>query len=119
MIQRELYMSRIRPFIGKELIKVLTGIRRAGKSVMLELIQQELLHNGIAENQFVHINFEDMRFSHLLTAETLHSYILEKAKNTDGKGSARKTVKWIIGGTGMISVMPVLLLTVHPRGYSR
>ena len=42
MIKRELYMSRIRPFIGAELIKVMTGIRRCGKSVMLELIKQEL-----------------------------------------------------------------------------
>ena len=42
MIKRELYMSRIRPFIGTELVKVMTGIRRCGKSVMLELIQQEL-----------------------------------------------------------------------------
>ena len=40
MIKRELYMSRIRPFIGTELVKVMTGIRRCGKSVMLELIQQ-------------------------------------------------------------------------------
>ena len=39
MIKRELYMSRIRPFIGTELVKVMTGIRRCGKSVMLELIQ--------------------------------------------------------------------------------
>ena len=42
MIKRELYMSRIRPFIGTDLIKVMTGIRRCGKSVMLKLIQQEL-----------------------------------------------------------------------------
>ena len=40
MIKRELYMSRIRPFIGTELIKVMTGIRRCGKSVMLELISR-------------------------------------------------------------------------------
>ena len=42
MIKRELYMSRIRPFIGSDLIKVMTGIRRCGKSVMLELVKQEL-----------------------------------------------------------------------------
>ena len=47
MIKRELYMSRIRPFIGTELIKVMTGIRRCGKSVMLELIQQELTESGV------------------------------------------------------------------------
>lgn len=43
MIKRELYMNRIRPFIGTDLIKVMTGIRRCGKSVMLKLIQQELV----------------------------------------------------------------------------
>ena len=42
MIKREMYMKRIRPFIGTELIKVMTGIRRCGKSVMLELIKQSL-----------------------------------------------------------------------------
>ena len=42
MIKRELYMKRIRPFIGSDLVKVMTGIRRCGKSVMLELIKDEL-----------------------------------------------------------------------------
>ena len=42
MIKREMYMKRIRPFIGTELIKVMTGIRWCGKSVMLELIKEEL-----------------------------------------------------------------------------
>ena len=60
MIKRELYMSRIRPFIGTELIKVMTGIRRCGKSVMLELIQQELTESGVSPAQFISINFEDM-----------------------------------------------------------
>lgn len=46
MIKRELYMKRIRPFIGREIIKVLTGIRRSGKSVMLSLIQEELRKQG-------------------------------------------------------------------------
>ena len=53
MIARELYMSRIRPFIGTELIKVMTGIRRCGKSVMLELIQQELTKSGVSPTQFI------------------------------------------------------------------
>ena len=57
MIKRELYMSRIRPFIGTELVKVMTGIRRCGKSVMLELIQQELAESGGSRAQFISINF--------------------------------------------------------------
>jgi len=48
MIKRERYMSRIRPFMGTDLIKVMTGIRRCGKSVMLKLIQQELTESGIS-----------------------------------------------------------------------
>ena len=47
MIKRETYMKQIRPFIGGDLIKVVTGIRRSGKSVMLELIQDELLSSGV------------------------------------------------------------------------
>ena len=60
MIQRELYMSRIRPFIGTDLIKVMTGIRRCGKSVMLELIKQELIASGVNPAQFISINFENI-----------------------------------------------------------
>ena len=73
MIKRELYMSRIRPFIGTELVKVMTGIRRCGKSVMLELIQQELAESGVSRAQFISINFEDMSYSHLQTAQALQS----------------------------------------------
>ena len=85
MIKREMYMSRIRPFIGSDLIKVMTGIRRSGKSVMLELIRQELMQSGISSSQFISINFEDMRFSHLQTAKALHDEIIEKAASIDGK----------------------------------
>lgn len=85
MIKRELYMNRIRPFIGGELIKVMTGIRRSGKSVMLKLIQQELLASGIKEEQFISINFEDLRYTHLLTSEALHDEVIGRAEHIDGK----------------------------------
>ena len=85
MIKRELYMSRIRPFIGTELIKVMTGIRRCGKSVMLELIKQELTESGISPTQFISINFEDMSYSHLQTAQALHDEITARAAEIDGK----------------------------------
>ena len=85
MIKRELYMSRIRPFIGSELIKVMTGVRRSGKSVMLELIREELREMGVRTEQFISINFEDMRYAHLQTAEALHEEVLRRAENIDGK----------------------------------
>ena len=85
MIKREMYISRIRPFIGTELIKVMTGIRRCGKSVMLELIKQELIECGINSSQFISINFEDMNYANLQTAKALHNEITKRAANIDGK----------------------------------
>ena len=85
MIKRELYMKRIRPFIDTEIIKVMTGIRRCGKSVMLELIKQELVESGVCESNFISINFEDMRYSHLQTARALHDEIIERVGKIDGK----------------------------------
>lgn len=85
MIQRNYYMDRIRPFLDTELIKVLTGIRRAGKSVMLELIKEELSIRGIADVNCISINFENMRFAHLCSAQALHDEILNRSKEIDGK----------------------------------
>lgn len=85
MIKRETYMKRIRPFMNNDLIKVLTGIRRSGKSVMLELIKEELLNAGIDSKQFISINFEDMRYSNLHTANALHEEILKRVETIQGK----------------------------------
>lgn len=79
MIKREMYMKRIRPFIDTDLIKVITGIRRCGKSVMLDLIKQELEESGTDPSRFISINFEDMRYEHLHTARALHDEIRERA----------------------------------------
>lgn len=85
MIKRELYMKRIRPFIGSDLIKVMTGIHRCGKSVMLELIKQELTESGVSPTQFITINFEDLSYSHLQTAQSLHDEITSRAKEIGDK----------------------------------
>ena len=85
MIKREMYMKRIRPFIGTELIKVMTGIRRCGKSVMLELIKEELAESGISPAQFISINFEDLNCAHLQTAKALHDEITGRAADIPGK----------------------------------
>lgn len=85
MIKREFYMARIRPFIDGDLIKVLTGIRRSGKSVMLELIKDELRARGVTEEQLVAFNFEDMRNAQLCTAEALHDELVRRAASIKGK----------------------------------
>ena len=85
MIKRELYMKRIRPFIGTDLIKVMTGIRRCGKSVMLDLIKEELMESGVDPAQFISINFEDLNYSHLQTAQALHQEISKRAEEIGGR----------------------------------
>lgn len=85
MIKRETYMSRIRPFIGNDLVKVLTGIRRSGKSVMLDLIKEELRASGVDSTQFISINFENMSNAHLCRAVQLHDEIIRRASEINGK----------------------------------
>ena len=85
MIKRELYMKRIRPFMGKDIVKVLTGIRRCGKSVMLRLIKDELLGQGVPEEQILEINFETGAVDYVRTSEAVYSYIRKYAGQHSGK----------------------------------
>lgn len=80
-----MYMSRIRPFIGNDLVKVLTGIRRSGKSVMLALIQEKIMASGVDRAQFISINFENMSNAGLCTAQALHDEIIRRAAQISGK----------------------------------
>jgi predicted AAA+ superfamily ATPase len=85
MIKREAYMRRISPFIGTELIKVLTGLRRSGKSVMLELIKDELTARGVSASRFISLNFEDMSNAGLCSAQALHQEIAKRIGKMAGK----------------------------------
>lgn len=77
MINRPLYYNAIKPFIGKPFIKVITGIRRCGKSSMMQLIQDALLREGVEKNKIISLNFESMKFYHLRTSVALYRYISE------------------------------------------
>lgn len=86
MIKRESYLSQIRPFIDQaELIKVIIGVRRSGKSIMLELIQDELKKKGVSEDKMISINFEDLTYSSLTTATALHDYLKVKIDAIGGR----------------------------------
>lgn len=78
MLKRNEYIKQIVPFIDKDVIKVLTGIRRSGKSVMLKLLMEELKNRGINENQFIYINFENLKYRNLKNYERLYDFILNK-----------------------------------------
>ncbi len=78
MLKRREYIKKIIPFIDKDVIKVLTGIRRSGKSVMLKLIMEELKNRKIYEKQFIYINFENLKNRNLRNCEKLYDFILNK-----------------------------------------
>ncbi|HJJ38913.1 MAG TPA: ATP-binding protein [Methanocorpusculum sp.] len=75
MIPRERYIRKIRPFINKPIVKVLTGIRRCGKSAMLTLIADELVKQNIPQSSIIRINLEEHQYAKITTAEALVSCI--------------------------------------------
>ncbi len=75
MIKRELYLKKIRPLIGKDIIKVLTGIRRCGKSSMLKLIINELIDIGTNKDNIILINFESAKYADIDSSTKLNKLI--------------------------------------------
>ena len=78
MIIREKYLSKIRPFYDVDLIKVITGIRRCGKSVILNQIIDEIKQNKIDDNHIIYINFELKEYSFIKNDDDLYKFIKEK-----------------------------------------
>ncbi len=81
MLKRELYLSKIRGFYDSDLIKILVGIRRCGKSVILTQIIEELKEKGITDNHIIYINFEYIEYEELRDYKKLNSYIKEQIKD--------------------------------------
>ena len=77
-IVRKEYLERLRNLKHKKLIKIITGIRRCGKSTVMEMFRDELLENGVDENQIIFLNFEDYDNKHLRNPDELYSYIKER-----------------------------------------
>ncbi len=75
MICRSLYLNKIKEFIDKPFIKVITGIRRSGKSSVLLLLKEELLGRGVDENNILLINFESFNFNGIRTGEQLYAHV--------------------------------------------
>lgn len=83
MVKRELYLNRIRKFYDSEMIKVITGIRRCGKSTIMLQIIDELKQNGIAQDHIIYINFENYKFKSISNADRLYKYVEEKILDED------------------------------------
>jgi uncharacterized protein len=84
MVKREIYLNKLRQLKDQNLIKVITGIRRCGKSTLLEAFKNELLSNGVPPQSIIFLNFEERENLHLTNWTTLYDEII-KTVNTDKK----------------------------------
>ena len=85
MIARPRYMKIIKDFMDKPVIKVITGMRRSGKSALLELTKQELLNIGKTPDNIIYINFESLRYEYLKEYRALYQHLIELGDKTTGK----------------------------------
>ena len=89
MIERPLYLDRIRPFIGKPVIKIVTGVRRSGKSTLLKLVQAELKQQGVPHSRILDINFEAYSNRRLKDADELYEHVAHWIQSSDGDAGLR------------------------------
>lgn len=82
MVQRKEYLEQLIKWKDEQIIKVVTGIRRCGKSTLLEMYMDYLLTQGISENQIIYINFEELEYDELLDYKKLYSHIKEQLIDT-------------------------------------
>ena len=78
LLQRKEYLAKLIAFRDKQIIKIVTGIRRCGKSTLLRLYQDWLKAQGVSENQIISINFEDMDYEELTDYKKLYAYLKER-----------------------------------------
>ncbi len=85
MIIREAYISQIIPLIDKNLIKVLTGVRRSGKTVLLSQIQDYLLKNGRSKSQIINISLESKKNKKFKDGDVLYEYLISACEKLNAK----------------------------------
>lgn len=85
MKSRDIYLNKLVNFKDKPLIKIITGIRRCGKSTLLDLFEEYLLNNGIKKENIIHMNFEDLLYDEIKDYKDLNKYIKEKILDNDKK----------------------------------
>ena len=82
-IERREYLSKLKKFRAKKLIKVVTGIRRCGKSTLMEIFRDWLITQGVNSECIVFINFEDYDFFSLRDPQNLYSYVKKRLRYRD------------------------------------
>ena len=78
MVKRTEYLKKLEMWQDEQVIKVITGIRRCGKSTLLEQFQQHLLSKGVKSEQILSLNFEELENEPLLDYQTLYKYLVSR-----------------------------------------
>ena len=78
MVQRREYLNQLKQWKDEKVIKVITGLRRCGKSTLLQMFRDHLESSGILPEQIIFINFEDIEFENLLDYKKLYQYICDR-----------------------------------------
>ena len=83
METRKTYLAKISEFIDKPFIKVITGLRRSGKSSLLFMLKESILNRGVDQEQIIYLNFESFENSDIMEAKLLYQYVKSKISNTN------------------------------------
>ena len=78
MVKRTEYLEKLKKIKDMQIIKVITGVRRCGKSTLLSQFRNFLIESGVLEEQIISINFEDLKFEDLKDYKLLYQYINER-----------------------------------------
>ena len=113
-IYREEYMNKLKVYKDKKIIKVLTGIRRCGKSTILNEFRNELIKNGVSKENIISINFDDNSNKELLDSQKLHDYILNK---TDESISLKYNEDYYLSSKGNIKDIYVKIVPKTRPGF--
>ena len=85
MVVREQYIKKIQPFMDKPVVKVITGIRRSGKSELMKMLQGVLTERGVRQEQIVYINYESLRWEQYRDYRSLYNYVDEVRSKLNGQ----------------------------------
>ena len=114
MVVREQYIKKIQPFMDKPVVKVITGIRRSGKSELMKMLQAVLTERGVRQEQIVYINYESLRWEQYRDYRSLYNYVDEVRSKLNGQriyvfvDEIQEVEEWERAVNSMIFILRVL-----------
>ena len=85
MINRKYYLEKIQPYLGKPVVKTITGLRRVGKSVFVRQLIEHLRNQGIASDNILYVDMESLGFDFIRTYNDLHKHVTKMTDKVSGK----------------------------------